>query len=192
MARTGLGKPVSILDASEKEPGIELKSAGKAAIQSGMTEVQQGKAEKGKNLQNHRVLQTKLTAKMPDGTALLLNVLCDTGAETDVVDLKTARQLHRHGASLQSAGGTLKMLNNSVEIPDGAVRILLSTEKTELKLPRELNFVVEPLILEGSSAPFLLGYPTLVGTGLLNVVLGMEQYSSELESREDPRCFRIG
>ena len=65
---TGLGKPVSSLDASEKEPGIELKSAGKAAIQSGMTEIQQGKAEKGKNLQNHRVLQTKLTAKMPDGT----------------------------------------------------------------------------------------------------------------------------
>ena len=182
---TGLGKPVSNLDASEKEPGIELKPAGKAATQSGMTEIQQGKAEKGKKLQNHRVLQTKLTAKMPDGTALLLDVLCDTGAETDVVDLETARQLHRHGASLQSAGGTLKMLNNSVEIPDGAVRILLSTEKTELKLPRELNFVVEPLILEGSSAPFLLGYPTLVGTGLLNVVLGMEQYSSELESRED-------
>ena len=182
---TGLGKPVSNLDASEKEPGIELKPAGKAAAQSGMTEIQQGKAEKGKKLQNHRVLQTKLTAKMPDGTALLLDVLCDTGAETDVVDLETARQLHRHGASLQSAGGTLKMLNNSVEIPDGAVRILLSTEKTELKLPRELNFVVEPLILEGSSAPFLLGYPTLVGTGLLNVVLGMEQYSSELESRED-------
>ena len=89
---TGLGKPVSILDASEKEPGIELKSAGEAAIQSGMTEVQQGKAEKGKNLQNHRVLQTKLTAKMPDGTALLLDVLCDTGAETDVVDLETARR----------------------------------------------------------------------------------------------------
>ena len=69
---TGLGKPVSNLDASEKEPGIELKPAGKAATQSGMTEIQQDKAEKGKNLQNHRVLQTKLTAKMPDGTALLL------------------------------------------------------------------------------------------------------------------------
>ena len=50
MAMTGLGKPVSNLDASEKEPGIELKPAGKAAAQSGMTEIQQGKAEKGKNL----------------------------------------------------------------------------------------------------------------------------------------------
>ena len=185
VATARLGKSAPNLDASENQPGIELKPAGKAEAQSGVTEERRESPEQVGNLSKHRVLQTNLTAKMPDGTALLLNVLCDTGAETDVIDLETARTLHRHGASLQSTAGTLKMLNNSVEVPDGAVRVLLSTEKTELRLPRELNFVVEPLILEGSSAPFLLGYPTLVGTGLLNVVLGMEQYSSELESKED-------
>lgn len=63
MAMTGLGKPVSSLDASEKEPGIELKSAGKAAIQSGMTEVQQGKAEKGKKLTESSCFADKTDSK---------------------------------------------------------------------------------------------------------------------------------
>ena len=112
VAMTGLGKPVSILDASEKEPGIELKPAGKAATQSGMTEIQQGKAEKGKKLQNHRVLQTKLTAKMPDGTALLLDVPCDTGAETDVVEGNGVEtfidDINVHGSDFQSAFSRLR------------------------------------------------------------------------------------
>ena len=72
-----------------------------------------------------------------------------------------------------------------MQSPDGALRVLLSTEKTDLKLPRALDFVVEPHVLEDSSAPFLLGYPTLMGTGLLKVILGLEQFEPELESTAD-------
>ena len=38
---------------------------------------------------------------------------------------------------------------------------------------------------EGDTAPFLLGYPTLMGTGLLKVILGLEQFEPELESTAD-------
>ena len=97
VATARLGKSAPNLDASENQPGIELKPAGKAEAQSGVTEERRESPEQVGNLSKHRVLQTNLTAKMPDGTALLLNVLCDTGAETDVIDLETARTLHRHG-----------------------------------------------------------------------------------------------
>ena len=81
---------------------------------------------------------------------------------------------------MAAPSGSLKLLDKSVVMPDGALRVLLSTENTDLKLPRALDFVVEPHVLEGSSAPFLLGYPTLMGTGLLKVILGLEQFESAL------------
>ena len=83
------------------------------------------------------------------------------------------------------------MLNNSVEIPDGAVRILLSTEKAELKLPRELNFVVEPLILEGSSAPFLLAGIPNVGRDR-PAECGSGNGTVQFRVGKQRGCFRIG
>ena len=172
VAMTRLGKPVSNLDRSKEQP-------------AGTAELQLGKAGEGDTSRNQRILQVKLAAKVPDGEILTLNVHCDTCAETDVVDLETARLLHRHGVSMTAPSGSLKLLDKSVVMPDGALRVLLSTEKTDLKLPRALDFVVEPHVLEGSSAPFLLGYPTLMGTGLLKVILGLEQFEPELESTAD-------
>ena len=172
VAMTRLDKPAFNLDRSKEQP-------------AGIAELQLGKAGEGDTSQTRRVLQVKLAAKLPDGEILTLNVHCDTCADTDVVDLETARLLHRHGVSMTAPSGSLKLLDKSVVMPDGALRVLLSTENTDLKLPRALDFVVEPHVLEGSSAPFLLGYPTLMGTGLLKVILGLEQFESELESTAD-------
>jgi hypothetical protein len=52
----------------------------------------------------------------------------------------------------------------------------------DLKLPRRLRFECEPSITQ-CPTPLLLGYKTLVGTGLLDIVLGIE--SDERESRRE-------
>jgi hypothetical protein len=55
----------------------------------------------------------------------------------------------------------------------------------DLKLPRRLRFECEPSITQ-CPTPLLIGYKTLVGTGLLDIVLGIESYEREI------RCRRAG
>ena len=51
----------------------------------------------------------------------------------------------------------------------------------DLKLPRRLRFECEPSITQ-CPTPLLIGYKTLVGTGLLDIVLGIESYEREIDA----------
>ena len=46
-------------------------------------------------------------------------------------------------------------------------------------LARVLEFVTDALIMEDLSNELIIGWPTLKGTGLMAVVLGLEEYELE-------------
>jgi hypothetical protein len=134
---------------------------------------------------NGPTLFIKLTLVCPDGTHKPVRVLCDTASGADIVNLDLARDLQKRGVSWGESGGQLKVLGGGIVNPEGSLRILCSSEGSDLQLPRPLNFVCEPHIVHETPADLILGYPTLQGVGLLPVLLQEDQFSAETESAEE-------
>ena len=68
-------------------------------------------------------------------------------------------------------------------MPTGSLRLLLTTKASiaGLTLPWSLLFVCVPEIVEHSSADVVIGWPTLQSTGFLDIVLGNESYTEDLD-----------
>ena len=64
-----------------------------------------------------------------------------------------------------------------------------STGIDGLSLPRSLVFVNEPHIAAEPTTDLVIGYPTLRGTGLFDIVCGREEY--KIEGDEDPCESRV-
>lgn len=126
-------------------------------------------------------LVVPMIAVCPDGHKIELNVLCDTGSETDLVDVKAALALRRHKVSWGEPGGRLVVIGGGEMEPEGSLRMLLqaATGYSGLPLPRILDFVCEPDIIKDPTADVVLGWSTLLGTGLLECMLHSDQYGAE-------------
>ena len=84
-------------------------------------------------------------------------------------------------------------VSSSVAVPHSELRLLLSAEPTgrdgreeeQLAIPRPLQFVTDALIMKDLSTDLIIGWPTLKGTGLLAIVLGLEEYELEEDKDDD-------
>ena len=108
---------------------------------------------------------------------------CDTNSECDLIELSVAQKLRQNGVSWGAAGGLLKVVGGGELMPTGSLRLLLTTKSgtPSLTLPRSLLFVCEPEIVENASCDVVIGWPTLRSTGLLDIVLGNEVYTEDLD-----------
>ena len=139
------------------------------------------------------VLHGTLTVEVPGGETLVLKTTFDSGSNTDAVSEKVAIQLKKLGVPWGEAGGGVSMaVSSSVAVPHGELRLLLSAEPSgsdgradELAIPRPLQFVTDALIMKDLSNDLIIGWPTLKGTGLLAVVLGLEEYELEEDKDDD-------
>ena len=59
------------------------------------------------------------------------------------------------------------------------------TEGGTLRIPRSLTFCTDAEIVAGLTSELIIGYPTLVGTGLLGVVLGQEDFEPDEDKDTD-------
>ena len=139
------------------------------------------------------VLHGTLTVEVPGGETMVLKTTFDSGSNTDAVSEKVAIQLKKLGVPWGEAGGGVSMaVSSSVAVPHGELRLLLSAEPSgsdgradELAIPRPLQFVTDALIMKDLSNDLIIGWPTLKGTGLLAVVLGLEEYELEEDKDDD-------
>ena len=97
-----------------------------------------------------------------------------------------AGRLLEHGVSWGAPGGRLEIVGGGVLQPKGTLQVMheASTRIEWLSLPRSLVFVTEPHIVPEPTVDLVIGYPTLRGTGLFDIVCGREEY--EIEGDEDP------
>ena len=140
------------------------------------------------------VLHGTLTVEVPGGETMVLKTTFDSGSNTDAVSEKVAMQLKKLGVPWGEAGGGVSMaVSSSVAVPHGELRLLLSAEPTgrdgreeeQLAIPRPLQFVTDALIMKDLSTDLIIGWPTLKGTGLLAIVLGLEEYELEEDKDDD-------
>ena len=141
------------------------------------------------------VLLGALKVKVPNGETLVLQTTFDTGSDTDAVSETVATRLKELGVSWGEAGGGVRMaVSSNVAIPHGQLRLMLvaeprrgdsQAEAGELAIPRTLEFVTDALIMEDLSNELIIGWPTLKGTGLMAVVLGLEEYELEEDKDDD-------
>ena len=140
------------------------------------------------------VLHGTLTVEVPGGETMVLKTTFDSGSNTDAVSEKVAMQLKKLGVPWGEAGGGVSMaVSSSVAVPHGELRLLLSAEPTgrdgreeeQLAIPRPLQFVTDALIMKDLSNDLIIGWPTLKGTGLLAIVLGLEEYELEEDKDDD-------
>ena len=131
--------------------------------------------------------------KCPVEKRWFLKTTFDSGSSTNAVSEKVAIQLKKLGVPWGEAGGGVSMaVSSSVAVPHGELRLLLSAEPSgsdgradELAIPRPLQFVTDALIMKDLSNDLIIGWPTLKGTGLLAVVLGLEEYELEEDKDDD-------
>ena len=141
------------------------------------------------------VLLGALKVKVPNGETLVLQTTFDTGSDTDAVSETVATRLKELGVSWGEAGGGVRMaVSSNAAIPHGQLRLMLvaeprrgdsQAEAGELAIPRTLEFVTDALIMEDLSNELIIGWPTLKGTGLMAVVLGLEEYELEEDKDDD-------
>ena len=141
------------------------------------------------------VLLGALKVKVPNGDTMVVQTTFDTGSNTDAVSETVATRLKELGVPWGEAGGGVRMaVNSSVAVPHGQLRLMLVAEPRrsdnqttggELAIPRTLEFVTDALIMEDLSNELIIGWPTLKGTGLMAVVLGLEEYELEEDKDDD-------
>ena len=86
--------------------------------------------------------------------------------------------MKQHGVGWGESGG------GEVQ-PAGSLRLLLTAEPSKVgsenlfRIPRSLTFCTDVEIVHGLTSELIIGYPTLVGTGLLGVILGEDNYEPD-------------
>ena len=114
-----------------------------------------------------------------------LRTLFDTGSEADAVSYEKALELKQHGVGWGESGGSLIVASGGEVQPAGSLRLLLTAEPSEVgsenlfRIPRSLTFCTDVEIVHGLTSELIIGYPTLVGTGLLGVILGEDNYEPD-------------
>ena len=141
------------------------------------------------------VLLGALKVKVPNGDTLVLQTMLDTGSDTDAVSETVATKLRELGVAWgEASGGVCMAVSSSVAVPHSQLRLMLMAEPRrsgkqaeggELAIPRTLEFVTDALIMEDLSNELIIGWPTLKGTGLMAVVLGLEEYELEEDKDDD-------
>ena len=132
-------------------------------------------------------LRVKLRLAMPNGTELSdIDVLVDTGSEPDLVDSNFAQLLWRNGVRYGDGGGHLTVVGGGTIQPQGSMRVTVvvagrdgAKQSFALPVPRRLEFEVEPQIIDNCPAQLVLGWATLKGTGLIDVLFGTDQFEPE-------------
>ena len=99
------------------------------------------------------------------------------------------------GCPWGEAGGGIAVADGSEVTPFGELRLMLTAEPkrregqkakaNEFAIPRPLTFVTDAKIIDGLTSDLIIGWPTLKGTGLLAVVLGLEEYEPEEDHDAD-------
>ena len=135
-----------------------------------------------------------LLVTTPSGKQLEVGATFDTGSDTDAVSVKTATKLIELGCSWGDAGGGIVMADGRETTPYGELRLMLSAEpkrkgpvtaNNAFAIPRPLTFVTDAQIIDNLTSQVIIGWPTLKGTGLLAVVLGLEEYEPEEDHDDD-------
>jgi hypothetical protein len=129
---------------------------------------------------------------MPNGTELSdIDVLVDTGSEPDLVDSNFAQLLWRNGVRYGDAGGHLTVVGGGSIQPQGSMRVTVvvagrdgAKQSFAMPVPRRLEFEVEPQIIDNCPAQLVLGWATLKGTGLIDVLFGTDQFEPESEGMD--------
>jgi hypothetical protein len=137
-------------------------------------------------------LRVKLRLAMPNGTELSdIDVLVDTGSEPDLVDSNFAQLLWRNGVRYGDAGGHLTVVGGGTIQPVGSMRVTVVVARRDgakqsfaMPVPRRLEFEVEPQIIDNCPAQLVLGWATLKGTGLIDVLFGTDQFEPESEGMD--------
>ena len=127
-----------------------------------------------------------LVVTMPSGKTLEIKTTFDSGSEVDAVSKTVATELKGMGCPWGEAGGGIAVADGSEVTPFGELRLMLTAEPkrregqkakaNEFAIPRPLTFVTDAKIIDGLTSDLIIGWPTLKGTGLLAVVLGLEEY----------------
>ena len=138
-----------------------------------------------------------LTIEVPGGELVEVSTTFDSGSDTDAVSEEVAVKLKQKGIAWGDAGGGVVMADSTVAIPFGELRLLLTAEpkkdrstparegNNELAIPRTLTFVTDAVIMKNLSSDLIIGWPTLKGTGLLAIALGLEEYEPEQDHDDD-------
>ena len=135
-----------------------------------------------------------LVITAPSGKQMEVRTTFDTGSDTDAVSVRMATKLIELGCSWGDAGGGIVMADGRETTPHGELRLMLSAEpkrkgqqdaNNAFALPRSLTFVTDAQIIDNLTSELIIGWPTLKGTGLLAVVLGLEQYEPEEDHDDD-------
>ena len=136
-----------------------------------------------------------LVVTMPSGKTLEIKTTFDSGSEVDAVSKTVATELKDMGCPWGEAGGGIAVADGSEVTPFGELRLMLTAEPrrregqkakaNEFAIPRPLTFVTDAKIIDGLTSDLIIGWPTLKGTGLLAVVLGLEEYEPEEDHDAD-------
>ena len=138
-----------------------------------------------------------LTIEVPGGELVEVSTTFDSGSDTDAVSEEVAVKLRQKGIAWGDAGGGVLMADSTVAVPFGELRLLLTAEpkkdrstparegNNELAIPRTLTFVTDAVIMKNLSSDLIIGWPTLKGTGLLAIALGLEEYEPEQDHDND-------
>jgi hypothetical protein len=137
-------------------------------------------------------LRVKLRLAMPNGTELSdIDVLVDTGSEPDLVDSNIARLLWQNGVRYGDAGGHLTVVGGGTIQPHGSMRVTVvvagrdgAKQAFAMPVPRRLEFEIEPQVIDNCPAQLVLGWATLKGTGLIDVLFGTDQFEPESEGMD--------
>ena len=137
-------------------------------------------------------LRVKLRLAMPNGTELSdIDVLVDTGSEPDLVDSNFARLLWQNGVRYGDAGGHLTVVGGGTIQPHGSMRVTVvvagrdgAKQAFAMPVPRRLEFEIEPQVIDNCPAQLVLGWATLKGTGLIDVLFGTDQFEPESEGMD--------
>lgn len=137
-------------------------------------------------------LQGTLVVLCPNGTQVSISTLFDSGSGTDAISTKAATTLKQSGIAWGNAGGSLITTANRGEIiPVGALRLLLHADPKQvavegaIKVPRQLTFLVDAEIVENLTTDLVIGWQTLVSTGLLNIIFGLESHEPDGDDDTD-------
>ena len=129
-------------------------------------------------------LEGTLVVLTPAGP-LEIRTLFDTGSEADAVSFDKAIELKQQGVGWGESGGSLVVASGGEVQPAGSLRLLLTAEpgkvslENQFKIPRSLTFCTDVEIVNNLTSELIIGYSTLVGTGLLGVILGEENFEPE-------------
>ena len=134
------------------------------------------------------VCRGNLVVTAPRGDLVLQGVCFDSGSTADAVSVSLAKRLQKLGVSWGESGGRLVVANGEEVRPEGELRLLLTVDPARegTAVPRSVTFATDVEIVPGLTSELIIGWPTMVGTGLLPIVFGLETFEFETQQDDQP------